>query len=288
MSAGIPYIDASWSIPLPAQPPIGPRSEQNARGIGDISAIGRYWIRDTASHPRGNFAVGLGVKAPTGRYDVKDNYPVLNGTNPTLKAVDMSIQPGDGGWGVIFDFQGFKRIGKTVVLGNATYLANLRDTNGTPSIISGLGLGAIPAFANRLVNTVPDQYIARLGAAYPIGRSGLFAGAWVRAEGVPRYDLIGESHGFRRPGYEIFFEPNLAYTRGADTWSLSVPLAHFRKRVTDPYTDFEGDATFPDSILLFGYAHRFQSGKGALPEARNRPAARAECAAAPASPAAGR
>jgi hypothetical protein len=219
--------------------------------------LGRYWIRNVETHGRGNFALGFGVKAPTGDYDATDIYPGLNGQSPTRKAVDQSIQPGDGGWGIILDFQGFKRIGKTVLLGSGTYLANPRDTNGTPSIIAGLGLAANPAFRDKVINSVPDQYVVRLGAAYPFGQSGIFAGGWIRAEGLPRYDLIGQSHGFRRPGYEIFFEPNLSYSRGPDTWSLSVPLALYRDRAPDPYTGQKGDATFPDAIVLVGYAHRF-------------------------------
>src|SRR5207245_2852949 len=144
LNLGIPFVQASWSIPLPAQPPLGPRREQDAQGIGDVSVLGRYWIRNVETHGRGNFALGFGVKAPTGDYDATDIYPGLNGQNPTRKAVDQSIQPGDGGWGIILDFQGFKRIGKTVLLGSCTYLATPRDTNGSPTILIGLCLAANP------------------------------------------------------------------------------------------------------------------------------------------------
>jgi len=253
----VPIIEASWSIPLPVQPTPGPRSEQNARGLGDISLTGRWWVRKTEDHSGGNLSLGLGVKAPTGKYDAADEYPTLSGQNPTVKAVDQSIQPGDGGWGAIFDIQGFKRLGKTVLVGSGTYLANPRGNNGTPSIIVGLGLQGNPSVQDKLVNSVPDQYLVRIGAAYPIGGSGLYVSGFFRAEGLPRYDLFGGSHGFRRPGYETSFEPGLTYARGPDSWSLSMPFALVRDRYPDPYTGLPGDATFPDAIVLFGYAHRF-------------------------------
>ncbi|HKN47385.1 MAG TPA: transporter, partial [Candidatus Polarisedimenticolia bacterium] len=75
----VPIIEASWSIPLPVQPTPGPRSEQDARGLGDISLTGRWWVRKTEDHAGWNLSLGLGVKAPTGKYDAADEYPTLNG-----------------------------------------------------------------------------------------------------------------------------------------------------------------------------------------------------------------
>jgi hypothetical protein len=267
MSVSLPYVDASWSIPLPVAPTPGERNELDAQGIGDLVVTARRWVRDVASHQKGNLSLGFGIKAPTGRDDVKDDYADITGGNVDNKAVDMSIQPGDGGWGIVFDIQGFKRIGRTVILGSGTYLANPRDTNGTPSIVVGLGVGSNPALRDKLVNTVPDQYLLRFGAARSLGRSGLYASGLLRMEGLPRYDLIGPSHGFRRPGYEVFFEPGLTWARGVDSWSISLPLALTRARFEDPYTGARGDATFPDSILLVSWGHVFRRGAGPGPSA---------------------
>ena len=38
------------------------------------------------------------------------------------------------------------------------------------------------------------------------------------------YDLIGDSHGWRRPGHEMFVEPGISYTRGPSTFLLNVPI----------------------------------------------------------------
>ena len=256
LSASVPLVIASWSIPLPVRPVPGPRVQQNAWGIGDTVLTGRSWLRDPARAERGNASLGLGIKVPTGSSGVKDLYPDLSGRNSALKVVDQSIQPGDGGWGIVGEAAGFWRIGGVTAFASGTYLANPTDTNGQPSIISGLGAAATAATANRLVNSVPDQYLARAGIAFRAGLRGLGASIALRVEGQPRYDLIGRSDGFRRPGKEMFLEPGLTFTRGRSTWSASVPIAVYRNRYPDPYTGALGDATFPSFIALVGYSTR--------------------------------
>jgi len=264
----LPIVNATWSIPEPTTAPLGPRREQNASGIGDASAMARFWLLSPPKHPRGNIAAGIGVKAPTGDYDAEDEYPNINGTNNTVKAVDQSIQPGDGGWGILFDLQGYKSLKHVTFYGSGTYLANPRDTNGTPSIIVGLGFGANPAFAGIIENSVPDQYVARVGAAFPVVKDQLTLSLGFRIEGLPRYDLFGDSHGWRRPGYETFVEPGIIYSTSRSTWSLYVPKGLVRNRRPNPYTGNPGDATFPDFIVLAGYSFRFG---GAAPELERTP-----------------
>lgn len=257
LSLGVPYVDASWSVPLPISPEPGPRSQQDASGLGDLSLTGRYWLRDPATSSRGNVSVGLGVKAPTGDDHVTDIYPDLTGGNAERKAVDQSIQLGDGGWGGLVELLAFRRAGLATLFASGSYLINPRDTNTTPSILVGLGLGASPANEGLLVNSVPDQYVARLGAVFPGGLDGLSLSLAGRIEGLPRYDLIGDSHGWRRPGYEVFVEPGLVYTRGDSTVTLHVPIGVQRNRQPNPYTGREGDATFPDYVTLLSYSYTF-------------------------------
>jgi hypothetical protein len=254
---GVPIVKASWAVPTPIRPVPGPREKQEASGLGDVSLTGRYWL--FAPESRHNVSLGLGVKAPTGEYNATQVYRNIDGTNPAVKAVDQSVQPGDGGWGVLFDVQAFRQWSKATLFASGTYLANPRDTNGTPSILVGLGVGNNPAFAAEgvLVNSVPDQYLVRIGAVVPLGKSGLGASLAYRVEGLPRYDLIGDSHGWRRPGREMFAEPGIAYTKGNATWSLNVPIGFYRNREPNPYSGREGDATFPDYILLSGLSYRF-------------------------------
>ncbi|MFL6235568.1 MAG: transporter [Thermoanaerobaculia bacterium] len=256
-SLGVPVVKASWSIPSPTAPVPGPRARQETSGLGDVSLTGRYWV--FAPESRHNVSLGLGIKAPTGDYNATDQYPNIDGTHPAVKAVDQSIQPGDGGWGILVDLQAFRQYDKITLFGSGVYLANPRDTNGTPSIIVGLGLGSNPTFAREglLVNSVPDQYLVRLGAVVPVGATGLGVSLAYRIEGLPRYDLIGGSHGWRRPGYEMFAEPGLSFSKNGSTFSLNVPIGFFRNRQPNPYTGRAGDATFPRHIVLTGISYRF-------------------------------
>ncbi len=260
VSIGVPFVAASWGIPSPTAPTPGPRANENAYGLGDISVGARYWLLSTSRFTTGNISGGVAVKAPTGNAGVKDAYADRNGNNVQPRFVDQSVQPGDGGWGVMLELAGFKRLGTAAQLfGSVNYLVNPRDTNATTSgSINRLPPGAVPSGdSSRFYNSVPDQFMARLGAAVPIKESGFAATVAWRAEGLPRYDLIGASHGFRRPGIELFVEPGFSYAKGSQVYSFQVPIAYYRNRFPDPYTGASGDATFPNYIFLASYGYRF-------------------------------
>jgi hypothetical protein len=257
LSLGVPYVDASWSLPTPIAPEPGPRAQQDASGIGDLSLTGRYWLKDPATAGAWNVSLGLGVKAPTGDDHATDIYPDITGGNAVEKAVDQSVQLGDGGWGAILEVVAFRRIGPATLFATGSYLINPKDTNSTPSILVGLGVGGSPANADLLVNSVPDQYVARIGSTFPSGLEGLTLSLAGRIEGLPRYDLIGDSHGWRRPGYEVYVEPGLVYTKGRTSFSFHVPIGVQRNRQPNPYTGREGDATFPDYVTLASVSYRF-------------------------------
>src|SRR5690606_40380948 len=120
----------------------------------------------------------------------------LQGTERNLTqrlTVDQSIQPGDGGLAITFDFQAYRMLSHNFMLNGAFYyLANPRETNGKSARNGGN------------VFSVPDQYAARLGATYITGIKGLSVYLGARHECVHVYDLIGGSDGFRRPGYIIY------------------------------------------------------------------------------------
>lgn len=258
VAATVPVVVASWAVPSPISPP-GPRATQHGRGFGDVSAIARYWLFDPAAHARFNVSIGAGVKLPLGRSDATDTFVDITGGNPSVKAVDQSVQPGDGGWGAQIEVQGFDRLGRAFVFGSANYLANPRDTNQTPSILVGLGVPSV-TIPLRNVNSVPDQYVLRGGVGVPVWR-GVGASLAVRTEGVPRYDVFGRSDGFRRPGREVFLEPGISYSRGRSTVQFDLPRAVYRYRAPDPYTGANGDATFPDWVMIGTYSYRFGHAK---------------------------
>jgi hypothetical protein len=264
VSVGIPYVAAAWGIPSPnTQPTPGPRAMENGRGLGDISAGGRYWLLPTNRFKSGNISLGGGVKFPTGNEGYKDTYPNSAGQDNKPRYVDQSVQPGDGGWGLLIEAQGFKRIPHGQLFASANYLANPRDRNDTTSGGINRSTSANPTFAadGTSYNSVPDQYLVRLGGAFPMGKTGLVSSLAWRAEGLPRYDLIGESHGFRRPGVEMFIEPGISYARGPQFVSFNAPIGYYRNRFPNPITGNAGDATFPNYIFLISYGYRF-GGKG--------------------------
>ena len=258
VSIGVPFVNSSWALRDPAYPFPAPRVEipQHGRGIGDITLTSRAWIFNPQTHRDWNVAAGGGLKLPTGNSQYQDVFIGRIDRVEALRYVDQSVQPGDGGWGVMLEGHAFWRIKRTFLFASGSYLVNPRDTNDTPSIIAVLGLPTNTGpFAGLDVNSVPDQYLARLGGTVHVWR-GLSAGLAWRVEGLNRYDLFGGSHGWRRPGTEMFVEPSVSYTQGPHSVSFNVPLGYYYNRHANPYTGVPGDATFPRHIFLSSYSLR--------------------------------
>jgi hypothetical protein len=273
VSLGVPFVvDSSWALRDPAFPFPQERREiaQHGRGIGDISVTSRMWLFDPDTHESWNVAAGAGLKFPTGNSRYQDRFIDRIDRTEALRYVDQSVQPGDGGWGLMLEGHGFWRVKRLFLFGSGSYLANPQDTNDTPSIIAVLGLSTTTGqFAGLGVNSVPDQYLARLGASMAVWK-GLGASLAWRMEGLKRYDLIGESHGWRRPGTSMFVEPGVSYSHGPHTISFNVPVGYYFNRHANPYTGIEGDATFPKQIFLTSYALRL--GQRAAPAPAQSPA----------------
>lgn len=262
LALGVPYFMGTRSQALRnASRAIIERYQTQARGAGDVFFTARRWMLDTDKHPGGNLLFGLGVKIPTGENNVVDTFrvfsatPLPNGTiTNVIRTVDQSIQPGDGGFGVLADLSAFKSLakGRFSLYLNGAYLANPGGTSGVQTYRSATG---------EEVMSIADQYSLRAGAAVAVpGMSSLSFSAGVRFEGVPVRDLIGPSEGFRRPGYAVAIEPAISYVRGKSTISLGVPFAVYRNRlvsVADEANGTHGDAAFADYLILVGYSRRF-------------------------------
>ena len=248
LMAGIPFVEASWGIPSPRSGGPATRANENARGLGDVTALARVALFNPTTSTRSwNITVGGGVKMPTGNNEATDIFPDGSGNNNVERYVDISVHPGDGGWGLIMDFQGYKTLGRVTAFGSSTWLANPRDT-GTASRGN---MVTNPAPSN--INTVSDQFVFRAGASVPITSYLTASLAW-RAEGVPRYDLIGDSHGFRRPGVEMYWEPGITVTSGRHSVSFNLPVGYYFNRFRNPYTGNPGDSTFPEYVSIATYS----------------------------------
>lgn len=258
VSVGIPYLIAQRSTPIrDAGGVVVDRFISHATGVGDITITARRLLWNPKEHPEGNISLGLGIKLPTGQDSVVDTQTKLvNGqVVNTIQTVDQSIQPGDGGFGAILDFQAFRRLGQSgfSLYSSATYLINPSNENGVKTYRTALGED---------IMSVADQYLARLGFSYSNPSwKGFGASLGGRVEGVPVMDLVGGSDGFRRPGYAVSVEPGVSYSQGPHTFALSVPIAEYRNRqrsVADRLVPGRhGDAAFADYLILLGYWRKF-------------------------------
>lgn len=229
----------------------GDRHTTSSAGLADIRLGMTYWLLDPAESTGTNASIGLGMKFASGDYRAQDEfYNQGDHKDQTiLSGVDQSIQPGDGGYGVTLDMQGYHTLSNGVVISaNLYYLSNPREyytleTRGRSRDFS-----------------VPDQYAARLGALVMTPIHGLFFYGGGRLEGVPSSDLIGGDEGFRRPGYAISLEPGLTYGIRNTAFNLTVPVAVERNR-TRSFSDKEsgghGDAAFADYLINFSFSYRF-------------------------------
>ncbi|HMS66670.1 MAG TPA: transporter [Saprospiraceae bacterium] len=233
---------------------LGERHETSSKGLGDVRLGVGYWML-----PQGkrnfNYAIGLGLKLPTGKYDYTDIFynQGADKSQDVEGVVDQSIQLGDGGLGINLDFQGYHGLSSRFgVLTSAFYMSNPKSTNG------------VLTRNKRSEFSCPDQFGVRLAAYANMGAISTFVGG--RAEGVPASDLIGSSEGYRRPGYAVSVEPGISYGKGPISAFVSVPIAVYRNRIQsfeDKITTAEtgkftqGDAAFADYLVNVGVSYRF-------------------------------
>lgn len=237
------------------------RFSTKANGFGDIRIIANYWVFDPLKHMKGNMSVGLGVKLPTGNASVIDliHRRKSDGTDYTLaKPVDQSMQLGDGGYALNLELQGYQQLfSRGSLYYNVFYLVNPRNTNETEQFASDRPITDLMV----RYHSVADQYAGRVGLSYALlPKYGIGATLGARVEGIPAYDLIGESDGFRRPGFIFSIEPGISYSTPKNTLYISLPIAMQRNRIksaSDWKNGKHGDAAFADYLISATLTHRF-------------------------------
>jgi hypothetical protein len=115
--------------------------------------------------------------------------------------------------------------------------------------------------------SIADSYLGRAGFEYVLWpKQGLTLSLAGRIEGVPVYDAVGGSDGFRRPGFAISIEPGIDLTVNSWSVSLYIPVAVYRNReqsVPDKQLSAatgisrHGDAAFADFLVMFKVTKRF-------------------------------
>lgn len=256
LSLGLPYLMAERSSPIrDAKRVVIGRHKTSAHGLGDISLMGRMWVLNPKTCLRGNISIGLGLKAPTGDPGKLDDVETLTGQ--FVRPVDQSIQPGDGGWGVIVELTAFVRLWRLTPYFTGLYLFNPRVTNG---VVTNRTL------PGEQIMSVADSFLVTAGTYFSIpglpSSHGLAIKLGLRAEGVPTYDAIGDSDGFRRPGIALSVDPGISYAYERWSFNLSIPAAIYRNRffsVADlaAGNGTHGDAAFADYLILLGVSRVF-------------------------------
>jgi hypothetical protein len=227
----------------------GVRHKVSAGGLGDVILKGNYWLLDPRRHLEANAAVTLGVKAPTGKNDVHDDFFLADGS-VIQRPVDQAIQLGDGGWGILLEMQAFSRLFPNAYgYASGSYLVSPRNTTDIASPLPGETL------------SVPDVYAARLGLLYTLPFApALAVGLGGRLDGIPIRDLIGGSDGFRRPAVIGYVDPGLAASFRSFTVSLNVPVrvyADFRRSLVDRRLGSPGGGDLAKYLVFVGVERRF-------------------------------
>jgi hypothetical protein len=239
----------------------GLRHSERVTDLGDVTITGGAWLFNPRSAPTGNVMLGLGLKMPTGSH--RDSVEFFTPTGPEQRVADPAIQPGDGGWGIILQLQGFQRVAPGA-LGyiSASYLLNPRvQTEAT--IGQRIGLPGDPASGTVPYHlSVPDAYTVRTGVSYAVApKWGLSASLGGRLDGVPVEDFInGGDENFRRPGYSVFVDPGIDVSLGANTFTLNIPVRAYadrRANLYDRLVNIQGGGNLAKWQVLGGYTHRF-------------------------------
>ncbi len=210
--------------------------------------------------------------------------------------MDQSIQPGDGGWGFTTELFAWYQVHPRVsAFLQGFYLFNPEDVNwvstrtgsvrgktienirtraaaGDPRFQQYLENATALGYNNEIaledVMSIADQYMARGGFAFSlVPKWGLSLSIAGRIEGVPVEDALGDTDGFRRPGYSVSIEPGLGWMRGRWSAQVLAPVALYRNRqasvADERYGEITGlgtipgDAAFADYTIIANVAFQF-------------------------------
>jgi hypothetical protein len=228
------------------------RHEVQAGGLGDMTLVGTSWLLDPVRHRRGNVAVALGVKAPTGSNTVEDDWFAADGS-VSQRPVDQAIQPGDGGWAIIVQSQAYRQLfARATGYVFGSYMLSPKATTGVTQDVRGIELPL----------SVPDIYSARAGLAYDASPSrGVSLSLGARVDGMPIRDVIGGADdGFRRPGYVLYVDPGVTLRTGKHEITVSVPVrAHqwFGRSLVAGRRGLRGGGDLADYLIFASYSVRF-------------------------------
>lgn len=243
-----------------------------AAGVGDPRLRADYWLVDPKRSPNRNISLGLGVSIPIGVDDATDYS--YRATGKILRPVDPAIQPASGGWDIILATHAFSSLyfpglscsswfKNTWAYADGIYVLSPQEMNSTQTVFADEPQLTAGGDRGLRYDSIPDQWLARAGISQVIWPAkALSVSAGVRWEGVPAYDIIGGSNGWRLPGNSLSFEPGVSWSPGKESFSVYVPIA-FHRHATEsaPFQRLgmpgPGLATIADWELILSYTHTF-------------------------------
>ena len=268
LTAEVPYILTSyWSNTV-----AGTRHYQRVHGFGDTVVAGRLWLFNPKKNSNQNIGLGLGLRLPTGDSNYQVPYPDSKGNNITNRPVYPAIQPGSGALGLRLTAQAFRSFKRFSVYGSSLYLFSLKKQNDTIAFgaaVNPAGPSATPENLRYL--TAPDSYQFTGGVSAPIPHlKGLSLSFGGQVAGVPVYNVLTDTSGYRQPGYQVTVHPGLAWDMGFATYYITVPV-RMHQYVGRDFLGNQRAADFAKTSLQVGM--QFHLGRKKAPQSETGTAA---------------
>jgi hypothetical protein len=249
LTAEVPYVMHSYWSSVVA----GTRYYQKVHGFGDTVISGRMWLLDTKKNSKQNIGFSLGLRLPTGESNYQVPWPDSKGNNIINRPVYPAVQPGSGAFGLRLAAQGFRSFHRFSVYGSGLYLFSLKKQNNTIAYGAAINpAGPAATQENLRYLTAPDSYQFTGGISTPIphlkGVSLSFGG---QVAGVPVYNVLTTTSGYRQPGYMVSVQPGLAWDMGFSTFYVSVPIRVHQYVGTD-FLNNQRAADFARTSLQIG------------------------------------
>jgi len=230
----------------------------HAGGLGDIRIVTDLWLLDPHTHMEGNIALGIGLKAPTG--DDKASDISYRKTGPVARPVDPSIQPGDGGWGMILELQAYQKLfGNLFAFVQGSYLITPEEQNETETPLGDRS--TIPSVVKH--DSIPDQYFGRGGFSYVLWpKRRTIVSLWHRASRVSLFTMrLAAAWAFgvqatRFPSSPAFHGPERRTHFPSTLLLLCIESASGAPQKS-PWAHLAADAAFADFSILASFTHRF-------------------------------
>jgi len=239
------------------------RRVTDASGLGDALLMINYAAILPSVTRKVYATAGVGVKIPTGLSTAMDIWHNVGPNRTSVRRpVDPVIQPGDGTWGMLVDIRAGAQLFDWLGLyGEGRYLSTPAATNSTPTFRDTFS----EEYAEEGLTSVSDQYMVRGGVTLAVPESAVLFSFGIRVDGTPVNDLIGESPGFRRPGYATSFESSFMIRSPKVDFYVSMPYIYYQQREQSNadivYSNRtgrfrQGDAPFSRFALFVGIASK--------------------------------